>query len=161
MRIPLAITAAAAALTLSACGAATTGTDLVADQEASSAAAPAGNAKPKASAKPKAPAKPKMTKTQANAVRSAQSYLDMSGFSKQGLIHQLSSSAGEGYTKADATFAVNYLKPNWKKEAVEAAESYQQTMPMSRAGLIHQLSSSAGEGFTKAEATYAADKVLK
>jgi hypothetical protein len=37
-----------------------------------------------------------MTSGQKNALDSAQSYLDMQGFSKAGLIQQLSSSAGEG-----------------------------------------------------------------
>jgi hypothetical protein len=41
------------------------------------------------------------------AVESAQSYLDMSGFSKKRLIQQLSSSAGEKFTPAQARYAVN------------------------------------------------------
>jgi hypothetical protein len=43
----------------------------------------------------------------AEAVESAQSYLDMGGFSKQRLIEQLSSSAGEGFTLAQARYAAN------------------------------------------------------
>jgi hypothetical protein len=41
------------------------------------------------------------------ALESAESYLAMSGFSKQGLYEQLSSSAGEGFTYEQALYAVN------------------------------------------------------
>jgi len=82
-----------------------------------------------------------------------------SGFSRAGLIHQLSSSAGEGFSKADATFAVDHLNVNWNEQAVESAKSYMSMGGFSRAGLIEQLSSSAGEGFTYAQAVYAANAV--
>src|ERR687892_415865 len=58
--------------------------------------------------------KAQMTSGQENALESAQTYVDMSGFSKKGLIQQLSSSAGEGFSKADATFAANHVDVNWK-----------------------------------------------
>jgi hypothetical protein len=108
-----------------------------------------------------APAKPADTGTtsQRNALRSARSYLEFKGFSKKGLIRQLSSSAGEGYPKADAVWAVAHLDVDWKEQAVKAGRSYLDMRPFSRAGLIQQLSSDAGEGFTKAEAAYAADKL--
>jgi hypothetical protein len=108
---------------------------------------------------PAEPAEPEMTSGQENAVESAQSYVDMSGFSKRGLIQQLSSSAGEGFSKADATFAANHVDVNWKDEAVESAQSYLDMTSFSRDGLIDQLSSSAGEGFALAQAQYAVDKV--
>ena len=38
------------------------------------------------------------------ATRSAKQYLSISGFSCKGLIHQLSSSAGDGYTASQATY---------------------------------------------------------
>ena len=41
------------------------------------------------------------------AVESARSYLDMSPMSRNELIQQLSSSAGEGFTYAQAVYAVN------------------------------------------------------
>ena len=63
---------------------------------------------------------PDWTSGQLNAVESAESYLDGSGL-LEGLLHQLKF---EEYTKADATFAVNHVKVNWKAEAVESAESY-------------------------------------
>jgi hypothetical protein len=93
------------------------------------------------------------------ALQSAESYLAMSGFSKQGLYEQLSSSAGEGFTQAQAQYAVDHVDVDWNKEAVESARSYLDLMPMSRAGLIEQLSSSAGEGFTYEQALYAVNKV--
>ena len=88
-----------------------------------------------------------------------ESYLAMSGFSKQGLYEQLSSSAGEGFTQAQAQYAVDHVAVDWNKEAVESARSYLELMPMSRSELIEQLSSSAGEGFTYEQALYAVNKV--
>lgn len=100
------------------------------------------------------------TVSQRNALRKAESYLEMSGFSKAGLIDQLSSSAGEGFSKADATWAVNHLSNvDWNEQAVRKGRDYLDMDGFSRAGLIQQLSSSAGEKFTKAQATYAADKL--
>jgi hypothetical protein len=52
-------------------------------------------------------AAPDFTVAQENAIESAQSYLDMSGFSRAGLIQQLTSKAGEGFTPKQATYAVN------------------------------------------------------
>jgi hypothetical protein len=108
---------------------------------------------------PKPPTEPKLTKSQEQAIGAAKDYLDISGFSRLGLIDQLSSSAGSGFSKADATFAVDYLKVDWKEQAVRSAKSYLDITHFSRAGLIEQLSSAAGGKFTKAEATYAADQV--
>lgn len=95
----------------------------------------------------------------ARALESAESYLAMSGFSKQGLYEQLSSSAGEGFTQAEAQYAVDHVDVDWNKEAVESARSYLEMGGMSREALIEQLSSSAGEGFTYEQAVYAVNKV--
>jgi hypothetical protein len=92
------------------------------------------------------------------ALKSAESYLAFSGFSKQGLYEQLSSAAGEGFTRAEAQYAVDHVDADWNKEAVESARSYLETSPMSRSELIQQLSSSAGEGFTYEQAVYAVNK---
>lgn len=43
------------------------------------------------------------------AVRSAKDYLSMSHFSRAGLIQQLSSKYGDGYTVAQATYAANHV----------------------------------------------------
>lgn len=103
-------------------------------------------------------AAPTFTPAQENAIEAAQAYLDMSGFSRAGLIGQLSSKAGDGYKMADAVFAVSHVKVDWKKEAVEAAQAYLDMSSFSRAGLIDQLSSKSGDQFTRAQATYAANK---
>jgi hypothetical protein len=97
-----------------------------------------------------------LTSAQANAVRSAREYLNMSGFSRKGLIHQLSSSSGEGFDVADATVAVDSLGTDWNEQAVRSAKSYLEMSGFSCRGLIHQLSSSSGEGFTRDQAEYGA-----
>jgi hypothetical protein len=103
--------------------------------------------------------KPSYTAAQENAIESAKTYLAMSGFSKTGLIQQLSSKAGEGFKRADAVFAVNHIKVDWNKEALESARAYLDMSSFSRSGLIQQLSSKAGDGFTPAQATFAANKL--
>lgn len=99
-----------------------------------------------------------LTGPQKNAVRSAKQYLSMQGFSRRGLIQQLSSDAGEGYEVADATVAVDSLNIDWNKEAVKSAKQYLIMQGYSCKGLIQQLSSSAGEGYTVSQATYGARK---
>ncbi|HKE75098.1 MAG TPA: Ltp family lipoprotein [Acidimicrobiales bacterium] len=107
--------------------------------------------------KPKPPPEnPELT----NAKRSAQSYVDMSGFSRQGLIDQLSSEYGEKFPVAIATAAVDSLTVDWNQEAVESAKSYVEMSGFSRQGLIDQLSSKYGDKFTVQQATYGADKAL-
>ena len=64
---------------------------------------------------------PGETKGQESARRSAESYLDMSGFSRSGVIKQLKF---EGYSEADATYAVDALSPDWSAEAAKSAENY-------------------------------------
>jgi hypothetical protein len=93
------------------------------------------------------------------AIEAAQSYLDMGGFSRAGLIQQLSSQYGDGFRLVLATWAVDHSHANWNQQAVESARSYLQMGGFSRDGLIEQLTSSAGEGFTYAQAVYAVNKV--
>ena len=100
-----------------------------------------------------------MTVAQQQAVESAKSYLTMGGFSRAGLIQQLSSSSGEGFAEGVAIFAVDHLQVNWNDQAVTSAKGYMSMGGFSRAGLIQQLSSSSGEGFTYAQAVYAANEV--
>ena len=95
---------------------------------------------------------------QANAARSAQQYLGMTGFSRKGLIQQLSSDAGSGYDVADATIAVDSLSVDWNEQAARSAEQYIGMTGFSCRGLIEQLSSDAGSGYTKSQATYGAEK---
>lgn len=97
-----------------------------------------------------------LTGPQRNAVRSAEAYISMSGFSRQGLIEQLSSDAGDGYSVADATAAVDSLNVDWNEQAVRSAKNYLEIMGFSCNGLIDQLSSDAGDGYTKSQAQYGA-----
>jgi len=97
-----------------------------------------------------------LSNSKRNAIRSAESYLSTMGFSRDGLIQQLSSQAGSGYSVEDATYAVDSLNVDWNAQAVRSAKSYLQTMGFSCDGLIQQLSSSAGSKFTASQATYGA-----
>jgi len=125
-------------------------------QAAPAKAAPAKAAPAKAA--PAAPAGPTLTNQQQNAARSAQQYLTMEGFSRQGLIDQLSSSAGDGYSVQDATVAVDSLKVDWNAQAVRSAKQYLQMQAFSCNGLIQQLDSSSGDQYTVAQATYGAQQ---
>ncbi len=103
--------------------------------------------------------KPKgLTGPQKNAVRSAKQYISMTGFSRDGLIEQLSSEYGDGYEVADATVAVDSLNINWNEQAVKSAKNYLDMTGFSCNGLIDQLSSSAGDKYTTSEATYGAQQ---
>jgi hypothetical protein len=94
------------------------------------------------------------------AVDAANGYLsEGQGFSDQGLLQQLTSSSGNGFTQAQAEYAINYLHPDWDAQAVDAAKGYMQMGGFSQASLIQQLTSSAGAGFTESQAEYAASKV--
>ena len=99
-----------------------------------------------------------MTGPQKNATRSAKQYLSISGFSRAGLINQLSSDAGDGYDEADATVAVDSLDVDWNEQAARSAAQYLDISGFSCDGLIEQLSSDAGDGYTEDEASYGAQK---
>jgi hypothetical protein len=86
----------------------------------------------------------------------SQEYLSTEAFSQQGLIDQLDSPDGSGYSVNDATVAVDSLTVNWNAEAVQAAKEYLQTQPFSCSDLIQQLDSPDGSQFTVAQATYGA-----
>lgn len=95
-----------------------------------------------------------LTGSQKNAIRSAKQYLSMQGFSRNGLIEQLSSDAGDGYKVADATAAVDSLSVDWNKQAERSAKQYLDMTGFSCKGLIQQLSSSAGDRYTKDQAAH-------
>lgn len=97
-----------------------------------------------------------LTGPQKNAVRSAKQYLSFQGFSRNGLIFQLSSDAGDGYAVADATAAVDSLQVDWSKQAERSAKQYLDMQGFSCKGLIQQLSHSAGDKYTKEQATHGA-----
>ena len=134
-------------------------TGCAATSDTSSTAAPAAKTRSAAKAHKSKPKAPKMTTSQKNAVESAKNYLQFQAFSKKGLIQQLSSTAGDGFPKADARYAVNHIDVDWNAQAVKSARQYMDTQSFSRNALIEQLSSSAGEGFTLAQAQHAASKV--
>ncbi len=99
------------------------------------------------------PEAPEMTVSQQQAVRSAESYLRYSAFSKEGLIDQLEY---EGFSTADAKFAVEHVTVDWKEQAQSSAESYLQYSAFSKKGLIDQL---LYEGFTQKQAEYGVKNV--
>lgn len=113
---------------------------------------------PKPVVTPKPAPKPSLTKSQEQAIGSAESYLGFTAFSRKGLIRQLSSNAGEGFSVADATYAVNHIKVDWNEQAAKSAKTYLEMTHFSRQGLIHQLESSAGDGFTHRQAVYGVTK---
>ncbi len=90
----------------------------------------------------------------ANARRSARSYVDLMGFSRQGLIDQL---VYEQYPVEAATAAVDSMAIDWNAEAVEKARSYIDLMGFSHGGLVDQLSY---EGFTPEQAEHGASVAL-
>lgn len=89
--------------------------------------------------------KPKLTLAQQNAIESAQSYLEYSGFSRVGLIDQLEY---EGFTVEEATFGADNAGADWGAECAETAKSYLEYSAFSRQGLYDQL---AYEGFLAPE----------
>ena len=92
------------------------------------------------------------TTSQANAIESAESYLRFSSFSRSGLIDQLEF---EGFSNADATYAVDKVDPDWFEQAAKSAKSYLDFSSFSRQGLIDQLEF---EGFTTEEAIYGVEQ---
>jgi len=90
----------------------------------------------------------KETVSEANARRSAESYLAFQAFSREGLIKQLKF---EGYSTADATYAVDAVDADWMAQAAKSAKAYLEFQSFSRSGLIDQL---IFEGFTRAQAEY-------
>jgi len=128
-------------------------------------APPATQPAPLAQSKTPAPSTPNakstaqnLTGPQNNAVRAAQSYLSISAFSRDGLIEQLSSQAGNNFNLGDATKAVDSLSVDWNQEAVKSAKQYLQMMGFSCSGLTQQLSSRAGAKFTEQQASFGAQR---
>ncbi len=114
---------------------------------------------PPASSSAPTPSKsPQYTTSQQQAITAAEGYLsDGQGFSRAGLISQLDSPSGNGFSQADATFAVNHVSVNWDQQAAIAAKGYvSDGQGFSYSGLVQQLESSAGSQFTHAQAVYGA-----
>lgn len=146
MKIKNALIASVAVLALAACEVPEDG-GTAADRSEVNQKKPGKNAK---SAKSDAP---KESPGQENARESAETYLDVSAFSRTGLIKQLKF---EGYSEKDATYGVDAQKADWNKQAAAKAQEYLDTSSFSRDGLIGQLKF---EGFTDAQAAYGVNKV--
>jgi Host cell surface-exposed lipoprotein len=91
-----------------------------------------------------------VTAGEANAVRSAQEYLQTQAFSLKGLISQLKFS---GFSTKSATYGAEHSGANWYKQAVKSAHEYLQTQGFSYRGLVSQLEFS---GFTPSQAAHGA-----
>jgi Host cell surface-exposed lipoprotein len=88
------------------------------------------------------------TPGQRNAQSSAKSYLQVSAFSKSGLIEQLEY---DHFSRSDARWGVNHIRVSWYAQAVRSAKSYLQISSFSRQSLIDQLEY---DGFTTPQAEY-------
>jgi len=88
------------------------------------------------------------TAGQENAREKVGSYLRVSAFSRSGLIKQLEF---EGFSTADASYAVDAITVDWNEQSAKKAKSYLDISAFSRSGLIDQL---LFEGFTQAQAEY-------
>ena len=83
-----------------------------------------------------------------NALRSARAYLNVSAFSKSGLMDQL---MYEGFSQHEAEYAAENCGADWYAQAAESARAYLRLMAFSRSSLIDQLEY---EGFTYEQAVY-------
>lgn len=99
------------------------------------------------------PSEPAMPIGQAQATLKAKSYLRMGGFSRKGLIHQLTF---EGFSDTEASATVDRIAPDWNEQAAQKAKSYLKMGGFSRKSLIHQL---VFEGFTSDQAEFGAQSV--
>lgn len=97
-----------------------------------------------------------LTEIQKNAVRAADEYIKIIGFSRSGLIEQLSGRLGDGYDNFDATVAVDSMNIDWNEQAVRSAKQYLSIQAFSCKGLIEQLSSVYGDKYTLSQAAYGA-----
>jgi hypothetical protein len=97
---------------------------------------------------------PSLTSPQKNAVRQAKQYLSLKGFSRDGLIYQLSFN---GFDEADSAIALDSMNIDWSEQAARSAKSYLDLMGFSCTGLIQQLTSVADK-FSLDQARYGANK---
>ena len=95
----------------------------------------------------------KETIGQKNALRKAKSYLNLGGFSKEGLIEQLEF---EQFSHEDAVYGAENCGADWNEQAAIKAESYIDIMAFSRDQLIDQLEF---DGFTHEQAVHGAESV--
>jgi hypothetical protein len=113
-------------------------------------------AAPPSAAAPVEPEQAELSGAQENAVRSAEAYLQVAGFSRDSLINQLVEF--DKYEKADATAAVDSMDIDYIEQATKSAEAYLQVTGFSRQALIDQLT--GFDKYTQAQATAGADAAL-
>lgn len=94
------------------------------------------------------PGPPLSPVSEEQAVRKAQEYLDIGGFSRQGLIKQLEF---DNFSTEDATAAVDSLDVDWNEQAARKAKEYLDIGGFSHGGLVSQLEF---DGFTSVQAEY-------
>ena len=92
-----------------------------------------------------------LTTGQKNALKAAESYLSLMGFSHDGLVAQLEF---DQYSNEDAVFAADNCGADWNEQALKSAKSYLDLTSFSYSGLIKQLEY---DKYTTEQATYAAD----
>lgn len=95
----------------------------------------------------------KETLGESNALKSAKNYLSIMGFSAKRLKEQLEY---EGYSSAEAQYAVNNCGADWNEQAAKSAKNYMELMSFSRKQLKDQL---LYEGFTNEQAEYGVKSV--
>ena len=88
------------------------------------------------------------TVNQQNARQKAESYLNFTAFSRQGLIEQLEY---EGFSNIDAEYGADAVNADWMEQAALKAKQYLDSSSFSKQGLIDQL---VFEGYTQEEAEY-------
>lgn len=118
--------------------------------EAQTDAAPKTEATPEAAPATSAPEPPAGSVSQTQAARKAQNYLDLTGFSRDGLIKQLEF---EHFSAADAAAAVDSLNVDWNAQAKRKAADYLKLTGFSHKSLVDQL---VFDGFTAAQAEHGA-----
>lgn len=93
------------------------------------------------------------TVSQKNAVKKAKSYLNYTGFSRDGLVAQLEY---DQFSNADAVYGADNAGGNWMEEAAQKAKAYMDYSAFSRGSLIEQLKY---DKFTQEQAEYGANSV--
>ena len=98
-----------------------------------------------------------LTPEKERAVKAAQRYLRLGGFSHAKLFEQLTSEHGEGLPVDAAEYAIDQVDADWNEQALIAAQKYKK-IDMSDSDIYRKLvGDKFGDGFTPEEAQYAID----
>ncbi len=92
-----------------------------------------------------------VTVSQQNALRAAQSYLNYTAFSHDGLVAQL---VHDQFSQSDAVYGADNVGADWNAQAIKSAQSYLNYTAFSHDGLVAQL---VHDQFTQSQAVYGAD----